>query len=406
MSHSASDARAAHHLDVESGVAFQWKHALTDVDLAEWNLLLSQHPEPTPFQTRAFLIHWREHFAHADSIRVLTAKVGQCVVGLLPVYIRTIDPGLQQIEIIGTSPIPSANDGLVDRTDLIIDGGRWDIGEQLVRRLLEAISPRTTILFRYVPESGPLASITPRTCRILQRRAFWRIASRSLYTKLPSTWEEFTASKSAKWRKRLKDRLNLLSRSGTVHAEIYTGPSYHQSLLDDVFTVDSRSWKAEQGTSHLPKGPRRDFIHNLFDDLCRTRQASIALLRINGRPVAYELNLTQQNRVYAYLKAYDKEFKQVGPGTFLTHFVMRDAITRGAAEYDQLRGDEPYKRIFTERERRDLDILISPQARWAAVWSWWRNIGEENVRRSARKILVKGGFKAPIQRFTSDWMPV
>ncbi|MCE3248949.1 MAG: glycosyl transferase, group 1, partial [Geminicoccaceae bacterium] len=52
----------------------------------EWTELWRRAPAATPFQAPAWLIPWWRHFGN-DSLRVLTARAGERLVGLLPLYL-------------------------------------------------------------------------------------------------------------------------------------------------------------------------------------------------------------------------------------------------------------------------------------------------------------------------------
>ena len=46
---------------------------------------------------------------------------------------------------------------------------------------------------------------------------------------------------------------------------------------------------------------------------------------------------------YYYQGGFEPQLARYSPGTVLTAHAIRDAIDRGASEFDFLRGDEPYK---------------------------------------------------------------
>lgn len=114
------------------------------------------------------------------------------------------------------------------------------------------------------------------------------------------------------------------------------------SALEDYDRVRAGSWKSAE------RYPR--YIRETLRRLGAQRQTRMSLVYLGGRPAATQLWLCNRGRAYSHTCAYDAQFEQYSPGTFLLFRMMQSAIEEdGAYRVDFLRGDEAYKQHWANR---------------------------------------------------------
>jgi CelD/BcsL family acetyltransferase involved in cellulose biosynthesis len=75
--------------------------------------------------------------------------------------------------------------------------------------------------------------------------------------------------------------------------------------------------------------------------------------------------------VFSYNGSYRAELAKPSPGTVLTAEVIRAACERGKTEYDMLRGEEEYKRRWSDKYRAELQLVFTAGRPWARHYTFW-----------------------------------
>lgn len=63
-------------------------------------------------------------------------------------------------------------------------------------------------------------------------------------------------------------------------------------------------------------------------------------------------------KLWEYTKAYNRSFSRLAPGTLLLPALLDYGFERGYHEYDFLRGEEPYKMVWSAGCHRRFRLLI------------------------------------------------
>lgn len=136
-------------------------------------------------------------------------------------------------------------------------------------------------------------------------------------------------------------RLSMIG-AGSTAAEVETGIANYE-------TVYAASWKETE--------PFPDFQPTLMRKLAEVGWLRLALLHLDGLPIAAQL-WTLAGRTATVLKlAHDQHFDKRSPGTVLTAFAIRTLMNAEAVErLDFGRGDDPYKRRWATRRTPHIGI--------------------------------------------------
>jgi CelD/BcsL family acetyltransferase involved in cellulose biosynthesis len=74
--------------------------------------------------------------------------------------------------------------------------------------------------------------------------------------------------------------------------------------------------------------------------------------------VAFQLGFRCGDKLWDYSKAYDRSFASVAPGTLLLPALLDYGFEHGFKEYDFLRGEEEYKKVWTDKVHQRRSLLI------------------------------------------------
>jgi len=176
------------------------------------------------------------------------------------------------------------------------------------------------------------------------------------YVTLPNDWNAYLESLSANTRQKIRRLLKLVDAPGEYRVTVATP----ETFADDLKTL-LRFWEARW---RARKGDRMDGLvrsNNVL--LMRSFESGLVYLPTfwhGDRPVAALATLMDpRKRTFSfYMTGRDETFDGPPSGVILHAFSIRHAIANGFAEYDFLRGNEPYKYSFGCAERKIRPIVV------------------------------------------------
>ena len=123
------------------------------------------------------------------------------------------------------------------------------------------------------------------------------------------------------------------------------------ALLDEAFAVEALGWKGETGSAIAASPETRRFYTAVARWAAARGTLRLVTARVDGRMVAFELDLLEAGRMHALKTGFDPEFGGYSPGHLVALAAVEHAIESGAASYELLGDDEPYKMKWTELTR-------------------------------------------------------
>jgi len=199
------------------------------------------------------------------------------------------------------------------------------------------------------------------------------------------SWDEYLEKKSRKHRKNIKRMLKQAQERPELQISCVT--DYTASMLDEIIEVERRSWKAQEGSLRL-EGKGREFYKTFLHRFSAKRQLELWTCRFNDTLLAYIVTFNYQNCVYYYNGAYRSDCASFGadlsPGSLLIASAIRSAHERGVKTFDFLRGDEPYKKLWANEERRLYHVVVRAQG----LTGWIAELMHVRIRWWLRKYPV------------------
>jgi CelD/BcsL family acetyltransferase involved in cellulose biosynthesis len=253
----------------------------------------------------------------------------------------------------------------------------WDLIE--IRDVL-AESPTLPILER----------LCDRTRGIRLRR---QARTEAPYLSLTGTWEDLVASKRSKFRSNLKYYLRLPERSGQRLTIDRIAVSDSDEVVDVLAGIELRSWKARDGNLKINTSAGREFYRRFCRNFGKQGWLHIWRADLDGRPVAFLVNIVYGQKCYHYNTSYEKESAYFSPGLLMHAEALADAFRQGLKEYDFLSGAEPYKMRWCSRSREIQHVVVFHQ-RPLSLLGWhllvhgrWIARRSAVLRRSRQRVL-------------------
>jgi CelD/BcsL family acetyltransferase involved in cellulose biosynthesis len=181
---------------------------------------------------------------------------------------------------------------------------------------------------------------------------------RSPFIEIRSDWKEYYDSKSHKFRKVMRNKVNRIQRLGSFTVQKIEDGDHALALMPAICDISRKSWKGNCHGDIARSDDNRLFFEHISRAAGVKGWLNLWLLSIDQRPVAYEYHLKYNNRLFAMRSDFDEEFRDYSPGSFLEAQVIRKAFEDRIAELDLCGNDYPYKLRWTEAVREHFTFEI------------------------------------------------
>ncbi len=327
----------------------------------EWTELLAAAQAPSPFLSWEWLYTWWRHFGRRRPVLVLEARDGGGrLAGLTALSGGRGPGGRRRRRFLGNGV------GGADGLDLLVradaaDAARVMLCEGIAGRLqawdgldledLPCGSSTVRVLARTLGVAGARFSVERRfTCP-----AFAVVGSFSEHLRRIRRRETFARRK--RW----------LERQPGYAVEVATTPREAGPAMEDFLRLHRLRWEGRGGSYGIPPGITEDFHRDLAPLLAARGWLRLYRLRVGGQSIAAVYGLEMGRTFLFYQSGFDPAWSARSPGTVLVGETVKDAYARGLADYDFLRGTEPYKLDWAQDRRDTCAVRMRPPGLRAAA---------------------------------------
>ena len=175
----------------------------------------------------------------------------------------------------------------------------------------------------------------------------------------PFVTREFGVKRSGSTRKKLRQDWNRLATLGTVDVVNDRTLAGAEQAFEIFLALEKASWKGEQGTALLSDPRDAAFVRRLINNLATGRDASVALLRVNGEAIAAQVLMYCGATAYTWKTAYDAKFGKYSPGTLLIDRIT-DELFAGSEIFaiNSCAAEESFMAQLWSGRRTMVDMLI------------------------------------------------
>lgn len=220
------------------------------------------------------------------------------------------------------------------------------------------------------------------------------------YLDLPETFDEYLGTLSAKSRYDIRRTRRRLEKNGDSECvvEKYLKVEDVARFVDDACAISSTTWQYQQQSAGF-RDPQ--VLRDRFEHTARLGWFHGYLLRVHGKPVAFQVGHVLEGVYYAQEIGYDPSWAKKQVGIYLFVAVIEDLISneQGVYCYDFGFTDSLYKQRFSNRSTREGFYYLFPRTvRMSALWIALRiSIGVTDLVR--RILSTAGPGRRLLQRF-------
>lgn len=219
-----------------------------------------------------------------------------------------------------------------------------------------APSCRQITLSKLRPDSNCL-----RAAAFLNNSSGIRFHSREIriyhYIELPSTLDDYLASRGKLFRRNVRRALRNQDKSGLVVQELYP-EECNLFELPEIFIrliLSRHSEKCEFRHEYA-----QSFVREVLPVLFRNGSMRVFAIFEKQQIVAIDLYLATSRGLVAWNGGFLAEIERTSPGTTLIGFAIKQALAMGLQELDLGEGDEAYKRKWTNSSYPVRELVLTP----------------------------------------------
>jgi CelD/BcsL family acetyltransferase involved in cellulose biosynthesis len=169
--------------------------------------------------------------------------------------------------------------------------------------------------------------------------------------------------------KKLRQDWNRLSALGAVDIANERAAADVRGAFEIFLDLEARSWKGEHGTALLSHEDDAAFARRLIGNLAAHNCASVALLRIDGRPIAAQVLLYSGTLAYTWKTAFDAEFAKFSPGALLIDKITDTLFAAGVREIESCSPEGSFMEQLWTGRRTTVDMLADVGGQRSATFA-------------------------------------
>lgn len=348
----------------------------------DWNRLSENSADPNVFMTFNWFRAWNQRFTHEDRggrrPNVLVLRKQGIIAGIAPFTFRIASR-------FGVAARKLESVALADYVDFTLGNDLAGQSRAIADFLVEGQDQWDLIDLRDLRETGNVLAVIGGA--LSDAGLPYRVVpekDRSPYLPISGDPTAPFGKLSGHVRRTLRKRMERASAQG-LHVRIIENPQDEVGLLEKMIALEAQ--KRANGNIVQPFiGRYREVFQSLFDTLGPRHWVYVALMELDERPVAWQLGFRCGTRLWDYNKAYDHTFSRFAPGTLLVAALLDYGSAHAYEEYDFLRGEEPYKTVWSTGFHDRFRLLV-----WNKRWiSRTRAFVYLNFKTAVYRLMGKG----------------
>lgn len=243
-------------------------------------------------------------------------------------------------------------------------------------RYLDGVEAGSVAVLKALKERGA------RICELARRdRAF--------------AWRDNGVKKSGSTRKKMRQDRNRLAALGSLEYSNERDADAVARNFETFLAMEAASWKGKNGTAILSSEQDARFARQFISTLTAKDRASVAMLTLDGKPIAAQVLLYNDETAYTWKISYDEEYARYSPGILLVASVTEELFNiDGIEAIESCSPDGSFMETMWTGRRPTLDVLVhlgrGPSWTFGAIrlWACLRSRlkeGRDKLKAAARK---------------------
>jgi CelD/BcsL family acetyltransferase involved in cellulose biosynthesis len=288
-----------------------------------WDDLWSRSDVTLPTLRAELLANWLEQFASPNDFHAVVVEENGQFQAALPLVSRRLAKVLSVGSLTGNPWLPCG--------DLLLDP-MAETGGVLAALLSAAANlPWPLLWLNDAVVDAPRWQAFATVCRQEGYSTVERTRYQVAKIEMAKSWDAFSKNLSRSHRQSIHKALRHLEELGELKLVMQSELASEEvhSRLEKVFTVEDSSWKGSSGSSVLRTPGMSDFFLRQARQLAEWGQLEIALLELEGHPVASLFGFSAKGVYHAHKIGYDPKFSQYSPGQVMFWKILEQLHAQG-----------------------------------------------------------------------------
>lgn len=189
----------------------------------------------------------------------------------------------------------------------------------------------------------------------------------SPYMPVAGSWQDYLSGRNKKFRYKHRQRREQFDKSADFTVRWFTEREGVGDLLNDMLSVEDRSWKSSAGLAIAQHERERGYHQMLLPMLAGNGSLLGLVLYRRGLPIAFSLCSRVGGWVGHLKTSFDQAYAHLSPGAYVIDLSVEWAFREGANEFDFLGGAASHKMAWTStiRSHRDHFLFARTPKGWA-----------------------------------------
>ena len=323
-------------------------NAYSEASMREWEALLSSSRFQNPFLTPLWIEIWLKHFGRSLGAKIILFRALEGALLAVGAFsTSTGEEGQQGLTLLGSKDV-------CDYRDLVIASGREEEAFGALGRFFGE-GPWGYLELNGTSEFSPTAQFLPPLMQSFGFRVVQEVEEVALYLDLPATWEMFLERLNSKDRHELRRKMRRMERE--VSCEI-SGVEGTPPLFREMEIFFDLHRKSRKDKAQFMSPEMQAFFRDVSIRFQERGWLHLSFLKVGGKEVAAFLSFDFAGTEYVYNSGYDPQFARFSPGIVLAAHCIRQAIDKGMASFNFLRGREDYKYHLGGKEEKIFRIRV------------------------------------------------
>lgn len=330
-----------------------------------WNDLARRDGPPLPYLRHEWLVSWWRGFGDDATLAIHLAREGSTLTAAAPL--------MRSRRSLAGVPVQALHGiGLnVGSADLLRDPDREQDLELVLRAALD--DDRSDVVLARGTPVGSAKETWMRAWLGSERIPYETLTQGEFYLDGSRGVEAYRAARPSSLRQESERRARQLAERGTVRYERAYGDGSWEDRLTEAFAISMRSWKAQEGSAIGQQRQFQVFLTELARRFAATDEAELCLLRVDERPIAFRMGVSDRDTFVDHEIAFDEAWGRYSPGTLVALHSDQSLIRRGIREIN-LGFDFAWKRAWAPLRRERLKWILyrrgNPAATAARAARW------------------------------------
>jgi len=336
----------------------------------QWNRLVDASVYPNVFLRWEWVNAWWKWFGDGRRLQLVVVRNGPDLVGIVPLYVARpgglgVRPKTLAFIGAGGPTCPEYLGPIVRRefVDEVID--------HVVRYLSSPSADWDAIEFldSAPDDEGTQAFIG----QLAQRYPTVQTPGEACpYIELPESFDSLIGRLSRRGRQRRRWEIRRAREKHDAQLDFADQAERLDEAFDAMVELSAASRRRKGEPCPFDNPAYAAFHREVIEHLLPEGIAKLTLLRLEGRPAAFQYGFVYQGKYYYFQTGFDTALDKVSPGGVLFLLMCEHLIEQGVSEFDCLRGDHAYKQYFAKDARLNQTVRVFRHRGAAYIDRWCR----------------------------------